>query len=83
MDEMQLDFYTKSEVDGKLGGLKLLKLSKAAYEALTTKDENTFYIVIDSGSASAYIGEFPISGGSGGGSAANITDDFEVLESGI
>lgn len=31
-----------------LGGLKLVKLSKAEYDALTTKDSNTLYIVTDS-----------------------------------
>lgn len=48
--------YTKTEVDNAitaatstaLGGLKLVKLTQSEYDALSTKDSNTLYIVTDS-----------------------------------
>lgn len=67
----------------QLGGLSARKISKTEWEQMGAKDPNTVYIVIDSGSAEAYIGDIQIGGGGGGGSASNITDDFEVIESGI
>jgi len=53
-------YYNKEYIDDKLlaiaaslndlnnnfGGLKLVKLSQAEYDALTTKDENTLYIIL-------------------------------------
>lgn len=35
-------------VNDKLGGLSLIKLTQAEYDALTTKDSNTLYIITDS-----------------------------------
>ena len=67
----------------QVGGLSVRKISKTEYEQMGVKDPNTVYIVMDSGSAEAYIGDIQIGGGGGGGSASNITDDFEVIESGI
>lgn len=47
------NYYTKAETDtllnavnDKFDGLKLKKLTQAEYDALTTKDSNTLYIVI-------------------------------------
>lgn len=70
------------ELQQRLGGLSFRKLTKEEYEALTSKDSSTLYIVIDGTSADIYIGSIKIGGG-GGVSTANITDDFEVIESGI
>lgn len=39
------------------------KMTRAAYTALTTKDADTLYVVIDSGSVTLYLGELPVSGG--------------------
>lgn len=33
-------------IDAAFGGLKLRKLTSSAYTALTTKDDNTLYIVV-------------------------------------
>ena len=65
------------------GVLTIVKLTRSEYDAITTPNASTIYIVMDSGSAEAYIGDIQIGGGGGGGSASNITDDFEVIESGI
>ena len=33
-------------IDTAFGGVKLCKLTQSAYDALTTKDEDTLYIVL-------------------------------------
>lgn len=66
MDEMQRDFYTKSEVDNKFGGMVLEKISKADFDELTEKDPNTIYYVYDDqGNVSQYIGDAELSSGAG------------------
>lgn len=66
MDEMQRDFYTKSEVNNKFGGMVLLKISKADFDELETKDPNTIYYVFDdSGNVTQYVGDAELSGGGG------------------
>ena len=42
------NYYTKTETNTLLGGLKLKKLTQAEYDALTTKDDNTVYFIGDS-----------------------------------
>lgn len=64
MDEMQLDFYTKTEVDEKFGGMVIEKISKTDFDALTTKDPDTIYFVYDeNGNIVQYIGDAALSGG--------------------
>lgn len=33
------------DLDGRFGGLKLVKITQSAYDALTTKDSNTLYVI--------------------------------------
>lgn len=64
MNEMQRDFYTKSETDSKFGGMVLLKISKADFDELETKDPNTIYYVYDeSGKVTQYVGDSELSSG--------------------
>lgn len=64
MDEMQRDFYTKSEVNNKFGGMVLLKISKADFDELETKDPDTIYYVYDeSGKVTQYVGDSELSSG--------------------
>lgn len=66
MDEMLRDFYTKTEVDEKFGGMVLEKISKLDFDALTEKDPNTIYFVYEeSGKVTQYIGDAELSGGQG------------------
>lgn len=61
---MDLDFYTKTEVDTMLNGLKFEKISQEDFDALTEKDMNTIYYVYDEkGKITQYIGNAKISGG--------------------
>ena len=64
MDEMQRDFYTKTEVNNKFGGMVLLKISKADFDELETKDPDTIYYVYDdSGKVTQYVGDSELSRG--------------------
>jgi hypothetical protein len=38
--------YALNDLNNKFGGLKLVKITESEYAALTTKDENTLYIVV-------------------------------------
>lgn len=38
--------YALNDLNNRFGGLSLVKITESEYEALTTKDENTLYIVI-------------------------------------
>ena len=38
--------YALNDLNNKFGGLSLVKITESAYSALTTKDENTLYIVV-------------------------------------
>lgn len=41
------DLVTKKYVDDKMANLSIVKISKADFEALTTKDANTLYLVLE------------------------------------
>lgn len=41
------DLVTKKYVDDKMANLSIVKISKADFEALTTKDTNTLYLVLE------------------------------------
>ncbi len=38
--------YALNDLNERFGGLKIVKITESEYEALTTKDENTLYIVV-------------------------------------
>lgn len=38
--------YALNDLNNKFGGLKLVKITQSEYAALTTKDENTLYVVV-------------------------------------
>ena len=42
------NYYTKTETNTLLGGLKLVKLTQSEYDNLGTKDDNTVYFIGDS-----------------------------------
>jgi hypothetical protein len=60
-------------IQQQLGGVSLRKLTKEKYDALTSKDDETLYIVVNGRSAALYIGSIPI-----GGSASGVTADWSV-----
>lgn len=75
MDEMLRDFYTKSEVDNKFGGMVIEKISKEDFDALTTKDPDKIYFVYDDqGKITQYIGDTELSSGTG---AANMQSVYQ------
>lgn len=39
--------YIAQEIDNKLAGLKIVKITQAEYEALETKDPNTLYLIVE------------------------------------
>ena len=38
--------YALNDLNERFGGLKIVKITESEYEALTTKDENTLYVVV-------------------------------------
>lgn len=42
----QVTSYALNNLNNKFGGMKLVKITESEYAALTTKDENTLYVVI-------------------------------------
>lgn len=61
---MNIDFYTKAEIDANLGGLSFAKISKAEYDAIAVKDPNTIYYVYDeNGNITQYVGTAQMSSG--------------------
>ena len=50
------NYYTKTETNTLLGGLKLVKLTQSEYDALATKDDNTVYFIGDSNGYTMKIG---------------------------
>lgn len=53
-------------IQQQLGGVSLRKLTKEQYDALTSKDGSTLYIVVNGSSASLYIGSIKINSGGAG-----------------
>lgn len=47
MNEHEIDFYTKTEIDETLGGLSFLKLTQEEYDEIEEPDENTVYIIVE------------------------------------
>lgn len=38
---------TKKYVDNKLAGLQIVQITQTEYDALTTKDPNTLYLIVE------------------------------------
>lgn len=72
---MNLDFYTKSQIDEKLGGLKFTKLTKAEYDAITP-DADTVYFVIDGTKVTQYFGDAKLTGGTSSGAVVYVTQNI-------
>ena len=66
MDEQNIDFYTKEEVNERLGNMSFELLTKTAYEALAAKDPDTLYTVTDGDNVTQYLGEIKLKSGSAG-----------------
>ena len=49
------------------GVRNIRKITKTAFDALTTKSNSTVYLVTDSGTVTQYLGDTPIGGGGSGG----------------
>lgn len=60
-------------IQQRINGLSFRKLTKEEYEALTSKDSSTLYIVIDGTSAEAYIGGIKVGGG---GAPVTVYDNW-------
>lgn len=76
-NEKYMDFYTKSEIDAMLNGLSFIKMTKDAYDALTTYDPNTvYYVYDDNGNITQYMGDAQLSSGTS-------VDTMTALQQGI
>ena len=45
---------------GHMGGLQFCKMTQSEYDALTTKDDNTVYYVINNGTVKQYLGNIQV-----------------------
>lgn len=48
---------------GHMGGLQFRKMTQDEYDAITTKDDNTVYYVINNGVVTQYLGDMPVTAG--------------------
>ena len=46
---------------GHMGGLQFRKMTQNEYDAITTKDDNTVYYVINNGTVKQYLGDIEVS----------------------
>lgn len=46
---------------GHMGGLQFRKMTQSEYDAITTKDDNTVYYVINNGAVKQYLGDIEVS----------------------
>lgn len=71
--------YNMDILDGAVIGTdvrNIRKITKAAFDALTTKNSSTIYLVTDSGTVQEYLGDTPIGGG---GSGAAVLTGAPIL----
>lgn len=61
-------------LDNAFGGMKLRKLTQTEYDALTVKDPDTLYTVVDGSKVTLYLGEIELKSGSG--SAGTLTSIY-------
>ena len=47
---------------GHMGGLQFRKMTQSEYDAITTKDDNTVYYVINNGAVKQYLGDIEVGG---------------------
>lgn len=47
---------------GHMGGLQFRKITQSEYDAITTKDDNTVYYVINNGAVKQYLGDIEVGG---------------------
>lgn len=45
---------------GHMGGLQFRKMTQSEYDAITTKDDNTVYYVINNGTVKQYLGDIQV-----------------------
>lgn len=43
-----------------MGGLQFRKMTQSEYDAITTKDDNTVYYVINNGAVKQYLGDIQV-----------------------
>ena len=61
-------------IDSTFGGMKLRKLTQTEYDALTVKNPDTLYTVVDGSKVTLYLGEIELK--SGTGSAGALTSIY-------
>ena len=50
-----------TKASGHMGGLQFRKMTQSEYDAITTKDDNTVYYVINNGAVKQYLGDIEVS----------------------
>lgn len=50
-----------TKASGHMGGLQFRKMTQSEYDAITTKDDNTVYYVINNGTVKQYLGDIEVS----------------------
>lgn len=71
-------------LENRMGGMTLRQMTQAAYDALTTKDNSTMYVVSDGASIKLYIGSIQIGGGvSRTGTTTALTDGTNISNAGV
>lgn len=63
------DYLTNTEFENRVNGLSFIKLTKAAFDALTVKDVNTIYYVVDNDKITQYVGNTKLTSGTAAGDA--------------
>lgn len=49
-----------TKASGHMGGLQFRKMTQSEYDAITTKDDNTVYYVINNGAVKQYLGDIQV-----------------------
>lgn len=76
---MELDIYTKSEMNARLDGLTFVKCTQAEYAAIETHGASMVYWCTDSGKI--YLGDTPM--GSGGAAGGTVVFNLRGITSNI
>lgn len=63
------DYLTHTEFENRVNGLSFIKLTKAAFDAITVKDVNTIYYVVDNDKIIQYMGSTKLTSGTAAGDA--------------
>lgn len=71
-------------LENRMGGMTLRQMTQAAYDALTTKDNSTMYVVSDGTSIKLYIGSIQIGGGvNRTGTSTALTNGTNISNTGV